>query len=111
MQTTSAGLVGDAPAPVASGADAAADLVRLAGEAGEGLELFFFPRLRCEFQRLLAEAPRTLRFHGLRDCVKQLTGARRWDKRCRAMQEQIVAFLRECLGSDSARQSCTLVVQ
>lgn len=97
--------------PSTAGEDAVADLVRLAGEASGGFELLFFPSLRAELQRLLAGAPRTLRFHGLRDCVKQITGARRWDKRCRALQEQIVAFLRECLGSESSRQHCTLVVQ
>lgn len=94
-----------------AGADAVADLVRLAGETNGGFELLFFPRLRAELQRLLAGAPRTLRFHGLRDCVKQITGARRWNKRCRNLQEQIVAFLRECLGSEPSRQHCTLVVQ
>ena len=94
-----------------AGADAVADLVHLAREAGGGFELLFFPRLRAELQRLLAGTPRTLRFHGLRDCVKQITGARRWNKRCRELQDQIVIFLRECLGSESSRQHCTLVVR
>ena len=52
-------------------------------ESGQGRELFFFPRLRDELQRHLQQAPRVLRFRGLRGCVKQLTGARRWSLRCR----------------------------
>lgn len=111
IHTASADLAPAAENQSSAGADAVADLVRLAGEANGGFELLFFPRLRAELQRLLAGAPRTLRFHGLRDCVKQITGARRWNKRCRKMQEQIVAFLRECLGSEPSRQHCTLVVQ
>lgn len=111
VHTASADLATDAENPAAAGADAVADLVRLAGEASSGFELLFFPSLRAELQRLLAGAPRTLRFHGLRDCVKRITGARRWDRRCRELQEQIVGFLRECLGSEPSRQHCTLVVQ
>ncbi len=111
VQTAAANLAAAAGNPAPPGADAVADLVRLAGEASHGFELLFFPSLRAELHRLLAGAPRTLRFHGLRECVKQITGARRWDKRCRALQEQIVTFLRECLGSESSRQHCTLVVQ
>lgn len=95
----------------AVGIDATADLVRLAVDASGGFELLFFPRLRAEMRRLLAEAPRTLRFHGLCECVRKITGARRWNKRCRQLQDQIVTFLRECLGTEPASQRCTLVVR
>jgi hypothetical protein len=43
--------------------------------ASEGFELLFFPQLRQELKRKLDQSPNVLRFHGLRDCVKQLAGA------------------------------------
>ena len=86
------------------------DLGRLADESGPGSELFFFPRLRAELQRHLQQAPRVLRFHGLRGCVKQLTGARRWSLRCQSLEEEIVAYLRQCLSAESAPAEFALVV-
>jgi hypothetical protein len=87
-----------------------ADLRRLADESGNGCELLFFPRLRHELRHQLRAAPQMVRFRGLRDCAKQLAGARRWCGRCRTMQEQIVDFLRSCLTVESARQDCALYV-
>src|SRR3974390_1832207 len=52
------------------------DLHRLARESGQGCWLLFFACLRAEPERHLGQAPRMLRFHGLRRCIKQLTGAR-----------------------------------
>ena len=54
------------------------DLCLFARESADSLELFFFPRLRDELRAQLRQSPRVLRFRGLRGCVKQLTGARRW---------------------------------
>ena len=87
------------------------DLCRLADESGPGSELFFFPRLRAELQRQLRQAPRVLRFRGLRGCVKQLTGARRWNLRCQSLEGEIVAYLRECLSAESAPEEFALVVE
>ncbi len=87
------------------------DLGLLADEAGAGLELFFFPRLRDELRLQLRQSPRVVRFHGLRGCVKQIAGTRRWSSRCERLQDQIVAFLRECLTSDSEKPACALVVE
>ena len=86
------------------------DLRQLAFESGKGCELFFFPRLRDELRLQLQREPRVVRFHGLRGCVKQLTGARRWCSRCRTLQEQIVAFLRGCLTAETGRRDCALRV-
>jgi len=88
-----------------------ADLGRLAGETGDHLELFFFPRLRDELRLRLRQSPRVLRFRGLRGCVKQLAGARRWSNRCEALQDQIVAYLRECLSAEPEPARCALVVE
>ena len=81
------------------------DLARLIREAGGSLELFFFPRLRDELRVQLRQSPRVVRFRGLRGCVKQIAGARRWSHRCEQLQDQIVDFLRQCLnrGNRKAR--------
>jgi len=87
------------------------DLCRLALESGEGCELFFFPRLRDELRHQLQQAPRVLRFRGLRGAVKRLAGARRWGLRCQDLEEQIVAFLRECLSAEARQGELALVVE
>ena len=87
------------------------DLHRLARESGEGCELMFFARLRAELQRHLQQAPRVVRFRGLRGCVKQLTGARRWSLRCQSLEGEIVAYLRQCLSAESALGEFALVVE
>ena len=88
-----------------------ADLRRLAFDSGKGFELEFFPRLREEIQNQLRQSPQMLRFHGLRGCVKQLTGARRWSARCQILQDQIVEFLRTCLCVEHRDTKCALVVR
>jgi hypothetical protein len=86
------------------------DLRVLAVGASKGFELFFFPQLRQEMKRRLDESPQILRFVGLRGCVKQLTGAQRWSRRCDSLSDQIVEYLRECWRSENASLSCSLVV-
>jgi hypothetical protein len=88
-----------------------ADLRRIAHESAGSLELFFFPRLRDELRTQLRRSPQVLRFRGLRGCVKQLAGARRWSARCEKMQEQIVGYLRECLTAEPEQTDCSLVVE
>ncbi len=87
-----------------------ADLDQLAADA-HGTELLFFTRLRDELRHRLRTAPRLLRFHGLRGCVKQLTGARRWSPRCQALRDRIVAYLRACAVADRAGKDCALLVE
>lgn len=78
--------------------------------AGEGGELFFFPRLRDELRRRLDGTPLVLHFHGLRPCVKTLTGAKRWTAQCRVLNDQIVDYLRTCFTSEEAGTGSALVV-
>jgi hypothetical protein len=92
-------------------ASLATDLGRLARESGDSLELFFFPRLRDELRDHLRQSPRVVRFRGLRGCVKQMAGARRWSHRCEQLQDQIVAYLRECLSAETEQNKCALVVE
>ena len=87
------------------------DLAMLANEAADSLELFFFPRLRNELRSQLRQAPRILRFRGLRGCAKQLVRARRWSHRCERMQDQIVEYLRQCFSAESEQNDCALVVE
>jgi hypothetical protein len=72
---------------------AEADLLRLAFQSGKGCELFFFGCLREEVRRKLDLSPEVLCFRGLRVCVKQLTGAKRWSRRCQSLNDQIVCAL------------------
>ena len=88
-----------------------ADLRRLAQISGKGFELQFFPRLRDELNKQLHHPVEVVRFHGLRGCVKQLAGARRWGNRCQALRDQIVAYLRACICTDNAGKDCTLIVE
>jgi hypothetical protein len=87
-----------------------ADLRLLVVEAGR-TELIFFPRLREEVRNQLRRSPQRLRFLGLRGCVKQLTGARRWSPRCRDLQKRILNYLCQCLTAETSQAPCTLVVE
>lgn len=88
-----------------------ADLGSVARESGGGFELLFFPRLRDELRAQLRRSPRVLRFRGLRGCVKQLAGARRWSGRCEKLRDHIVEYLRQCLHAEPEQNECALVVE
>lgn len=105
LEVELAGVTEDAPRVVE------ADLGRLASESGDGLELFFFPRLRAELRRNLADSPEVLRFRGLRTCVKRLLGARRWTQRCQGLNDQIVEYVRTCFASEPHDPHCALVLR
>ncbi len=90
---------------------AKSDLCRLVTESGKGCELFFFPRLREELRAQLRLSPQLLCFQGIRPCVKQLMGARRWSPRCQALHDQIVEFLRSWMFQENEGTSCALVVK
>ena len=87
------------------------DLCRLAAESGQGCELFFFPRLRDELRTQLQQSPQMLCFQGIRKCVKELVGARRWSGRCQTLNDQIVEYLRSCMSQESRGSHCALVVK
>ncbi len=90
---------------------AESDLSKLATESGKGCELFFFPALRAELRHCVRQGPKILRFHGLRGCVKHLAGTRRWNCRCRKLQEQIVLYLRGCLAAEAPGTELALMVE
>jgi hypothetical protein len=99
------------PAGAAPVAPRASDLHELAREVGDAGELVFFQRLREALRAQLRRSPRRAVFSGLRPCVKLLAGARRWSPRCQGLQEQIVAYLRDCLGAETPPGQCVLIVQ
>ncbi|HVV70282.1 MAG TPA: hypothetical protein VHI52_02095 [Verrucomicrobiae bacterium] len=103
-------LAGAEPAP-SDGSVVESDLRRLANESSDGCELVFFPKLRQELRRGLKQNPRVLRFRGLRGCVKQLTGARRWGVRCRNLEAQILSYLHQCLDSEAKPRELALLVE
>lgn len=86
------------------------DLGDLARESGKAIELIFFPRLRKEMQILLQRTPGLVRFKGLRNCVMDLTGAKRWTLRCQALSDQIVEYLRCCLKSEEKAADCAMLI-
>jgi len=87
------------------------DLRLLAHDAGYACELGFFPLLRDAVRDQFQSSPRLVRFHGLRGCVKRLTGAQRWSPRCESLRDQIVEFLRRTLSLEAAGGPCGLVVE
>jgi hypothetical protein len=86
------------------------DLCRIAAAGGAGFELGFFASLRGELRLCLEREPQGIRFCGLRRCVKQLTGARRWTDRCQELNDRIVDYLRACLGTERREAPCSMVV-
>ena len=87
------------------------DLSALAEGEAQHCELLFFPRLRDLLRSRLNGAPLVLRFHGLRRCVKRLTGASHWTGDCQRLNDQIVEFLRTCLSSEKTHDGCILEVR
>jgi hypothetical protein len=87
-----------------------ADLRVLAAESGKAFELAFFSRLRERVRHEMQWSPELLRFFGLRSCVKQLAGARRWSPRCEQLSDHIVEYLRSCVSQENPAQPCGLLV-
>lgn len=88
-----------------------ANLELMVQDCGGALELAFFPRLRQELSEHLRTAPQMIRFTGLRPCVMQLAGSRRWGRRCQALSDRIVDYVRDCLGRAPEAAGCALVIK
>lgn len=87
------------------------DLRLLAPQGDAGCELLFFPRLREELHTLLGQEPQMLCLRGLRQCVKQLSGAQRWTRGCQDLHDRIVEYLRCCMSQENHGINCALVVK
>ena len=86
------------------------NLEGLLGEVGSGFELGFYAELRREFHKIVEAGPSIVRFAGLRETVKALTGAKRWCARCDRVSDQIVDYLRECLSAEMPGGNTQLIV-
>jgi hypothetical protein len=98
-------------APEEPASPSPSDLARLASESTPAGELLFYPRLRAALRGQLNQSSRVVHFRGLRPCVKQLAGARRWSPRCDSLRDQIVEYLRNCLSAEVPGRDCSLVVE
>ncbi len=87
------------------------NLRTLALQSGPDSELFFFPSLRQELRQILGKAPRVIRFHGLRPCVKQLAGSNKWTGRCQQLSDRIVGYLRQCALCEPRYNKLGLVIE
>ncbi|MDC0325271.1 hypothetical protein OAM01_00775 [bacterium] len=75
-----------------------------------GFELMMFQRLRQELSKKLTnEPPCVLWIHGLRNCVKNHLGARRWSRKCQDLNDHLISFIRDCFDRN-ANSGCSLVV-
>lgn len=86
------------------------DLTDLAMKMSEGLEMVFFCALRNRIHATLHGEAQALRVRGLRDCVKQLTGAKRWSPRCQKLNDQIVDHLRQLIATRRSGAKFTLMI-
>ena len=57
-------------------------------------ELGFYRQLDSELHALTGDQPARLHLRGMRACVMQLRGARRWGESCRALANEILSFVR-----------------
>ena len=87
-----------------------ADLSQIASSTGKGCELFFFSNLGQELCKDEARTGQVVRFRGLRRCVKQLVGARRWTRRCQSLNDDIVGFLRSRFESGGPLANRSLII-
>lgn len=85
-----------------------ADFLEAASKTGE---LRLFARLRQHLRQQLRAGAATIRYCGLRPCVRQALGTRRWTPRCQRLADQIVSFLRACLAADGRGNRCVLLVR
>ncbi len=67
-------------------------LDRLAADAGRcgSFELGFYRRLDQVLAEASQDGPERVRMRGLRACVLQMRGARRWSRQCRRLAEEII---------------------
>jgi len=67
----------------------------LAMRGGAAFELEFFRQLDRELKAASDQRLSVIEVDGLRACVMQLRGARRWNSGCRKLAEEIVEYVRE----------------
>src|ERR1017187_49563 len=84
---------------------AAIHLNDLAARVGAAFELEFFRQLDRELAAASDHRLSMIEVDGLRACVMQLRGARRWNSGCRKLAEEIVDYVRERVGRGRPTQA------
>ncbi len=70
-------------------------LDEIVARAAGGFELGFYRQLDAALDVTAQQQTRAVRVMGLRSCVMQLRGDRRWSAGCRRLADEIVAHVRE----------------
>lgn len=68
-------------------------LLHAAKSAGNGFELAFFECLRAELEELRQIGAEEIRFIDLKESTLELRGAKKWDKQCDQLEQEILNFL------------------
>jgi len=87
------------------------DLQKVVDDIGSGYELFFFNRLQQTVSKCIELNPKFVYLYGLQDCVKKLTGVKRWNYRCQNLSEDIVSFVREQFQTNNKGLNCALLIR
>ncbi|MEI6082874.1 MAG: hypothetical protein WCS70_01085 [Verrucomicrobiota bacterium] len=74
-------------------------------------ELGFYRRLNSELNAVVDDELELVQLRGLRACVMQLQGARRWGESCRALADDIVGFVRDRVRQVRRASSTALCVE
>lgn len=85
-------------------------LVELARDAGHGYELVFFDLLRSRLRDALSAKAERLEIYDAHHGVKLLRSAKNWRRDCSGLLDEIVAFVRDELESNSRRQELQVQV-
>lgn len=72
-------------------------------------ELGFYRRLDTELSAVVTDDRERVMLRGLRACVMQLHGARRWGESCRVLADEIVGFIRERMRTRAATLSVEIL--
>lgn len=88
-----------------------ADLSVLTAAGTPSGELEFCQRLRTLLREQLAAAPARVEFHGLRGCVKRLTGRKHWCPTCEKTAAWILEMIRGWFEQDAPSRPTALVIR
>ena len=88
-----------------------ADLGLLAADGAPAGELEFCQRLRTLLREQLAAAPTRVEFHGLRNCVKRLTGRKHWCPECEKTAAWILEMIRGWFEQDAVSRPTALLIR
>jgi len=86
-------------------------LCRVAEEAGEGYELFFFQLLHQRLREAEDRGTTQLLCSELRPAVARLCETKHWNRRCEALQSEILDFLSTSVSRQTDADGVTILVR